>query len=54
MTVNERLYDSGLINQYLEAVKEKDIKTAIAILRLVDLGEENINAILKFDGMIDG
>lgn len=52
MTVNERLYVSGLINKYEKAVKEKDINTAIVILKAVDLGEENIRAILKFDGSI--
>ncbi len=52
MTVNERLYISGLIDKYYEAVREKDIDAAISILKAVDLGEENIKANLKFDGLI--
>ncbi|WP_276090960.1 hypothetical protein [Pedobacter sp. JY14-1] len=52
MTVNERLYVSGLSDGYYEAVKEKDIESAISILKAVDLGEENIKAILKFSGLI--
>jgi hypothetical protein len=52
MTVNERLYISGLIDKYHEAVMEKDIDAAISILKAVDLGEDNIRANLKFDGLI--
>nr|WP_199157287.1 hypothetical protein [Pedobacter sp. ASV2] len=52
MTVNERLYVSGLIDRYYKAVKEKDIDAAISILKAVDLGEKNIRAILEFDGLI--
>lgn len=52
MTVNERLYINGLIDKYYEAVREKDIDAAISILKAVDLGEENIRANLKFDGLI--
>lgn len=52
MTVNERLYISGLSDKYKEALKKKDINAAISILKAVDLGDENIKAILKFDGLI--
>lgn len=52
MTVNERLYISGLIDKYYEVVREKDINAAISILKAVDLGEDNIRANLKFDGLI--
>lgn len=52
MTVNERLYISGSIEKYDEAVREKDIAAAISILETVDLGEDNIRAILNFDGLI--
>lgn len=52
MTVNERLYISGLIDKYYEAVREKDIDAAISILKAVDLGEDNIMANLKFAGLI--
>ena len=51
MTVNERLYVSGLLGNYDKAVSEKDVNTAIAILKSVELGDENIKAILKFDGL---
>ena len=53
MTVNERLYVSGLSEKYYEAVEKKDIETAISILKAVDLGEENIKANLRFDGLIN-
>jgi hypothetical protein len=54
MTVNERLYFSGLISKYDEALKEKNINAIISILEAVNLGEENIRAILKSDGLILG
>ena len=53
MTVNERLHVSGLMHRYDEAVEKKDKDEAILILKSVDLGEENIRDILKFDGLID-
>jgi hypothetical protein len=52
MTVNERLYVSGLIDRFYAAVKEKDIDAAISILKAVDLSEENIKPILEFQGLI--
>jgi truncated hemoglobin YjbI len=52
MTVNERLYVSGLIDKFYESVKKKDINAAVFILKAVDLGEENIKAILKFNDLI--
>lgn len=51
MTVNERLYVSGLINEFYEAVQQKDVKKVIAILRAVDLDNESIKANLKFDNL---
>jgi DNA/RNA endonuclease YhcR with UshA esterase domain len=53
MTVNERLYVSGLIDKYYEAVKEKNVDAASSIHKSVDLGENNITAILKFDGLVN-
>ena len=50
-TVNDRLYVSGLIDKFYQA-KEKDKSTAITILKEVDLGEENIKAILQFNCII--
>jgi hypothetical protein len=52
MTVNERLYVSGLIDKFYDSVNKKDTDTAVLILEAVDLGEENIEAILKFNGLI--
>ena len=53
MTVNERLYLSGLLPKYNEAVKMKDIDAAISILKAVELDQQTIKANLKFDGLID-
>lgn len=52
MTVNERLYVSGLMNEFDKAVKDKDIERVKSILTEVDLtDEETINAILKQIGL---
>ena len=40
MTVNERLYVSGLMDEFDKAVKEKDITKVKAILKSVELNEE--------------
>ena len=53
MTVNERLYVSGLIDKYYEAVNEKNVDAASSILKSVDLRENNVRAILKFEGLVD-
>lgn len=53
MTVNERLYLSGLIDKYYEAVRGKDIDAVVSILKAVDLGDDNIRANLKFGGLIN-
>jgi len=47
MTVNERLYISGLLQKFDDAVKEKDINKIIKILKEVELEESSINPILK-------
>jgi hypothetical protein len=51
MTVNERLYASGLINKFDEAVAQKDIKKIISILKKVDLTDESIKPILERLGL---
>ncbi len=51
MTVNERLYISGLFDAYYEAVKERDVRLATAILEDVDLTVDNIIPILKSSGL---
>lgn len=47
MTVNERLYVSGLLGEFDKAVEEKNINKVIEILKKVDLPLESINTILK-------
>jgi hypothetical protein len=47
MTVNERLYISGLMEQFDKALVEKDRERLITILKEVELNQENINAILR-------
>ena len=47
MTVNERLYISGLMGNFDKAVKEMDIYEVTAILKNVELSDESIDPILK-------
>jgi hypothetical protein len=47
MTVNERLYVSGLLDKFDKAVKEKKVIEVIDILKLVGLRDESIKPILK-------
>lgn len=51
MTVNERLYVSGLMNEYDKAVKDKDAQRVRDILEKVDLTEVNIKPILEQLGL---
>lgn len=51
MTVNERLYVSGLMDKFDLAVKMKDVKAAKTILDNLELGEENVKAVLKHYGL---
>lgn len=46
MTVNERLYLSGLLNTFDEAVEERDKEKVRDILEQVYLTPENIDAII--------
>jgi len=52
MTVNERLYVSGLMDAFDKAVKEKDIPKVKSILENVELNEESIKPILKALGLL--
>jgi iron uptake system EfeUOB component EfeO/EfeM len=52
MTVNERLYVSGLMDAFDKAIKEKKIQKVKSILEDVELNEESINPILKAFGLI--
>lgn len=47
MTVNERLYFSSLIDKFDTAVTKKDVAEITAILKEVELSDDNINAILQ-------
>lgn len=47
MTVNERLYHAVLIDEFYESIEKRDSRRMIEILREVELGPENIKAILK-------
>jgi iron uptake system EfeUOB component EfeO/EfeM len=51
MTVNERLYLSGLLNEFDAAIKKSDVEKAIQILRQVELTNENIAPILESYGL---
>lgn len=47
MTVNERLYVAGLLDEYYKAIEKKDILSVKKILSKVDIDGENVTAILK-------
>jgi hypothetical protein len=47
MTVNERLYVSGLIKEFDKAVEEKNSTEAIRILREAELTDDSIKPILE-------
>ena len=46
MTVNERLYSSGLMDEFDEAVEKKDTEKVRSILERVELTEGSIKPIL--------
>lgn len=47
MTVNERLYVSGSMDEFDDAVKKKDIEKVRTILEKVELTEDSIKPILE-------
>lgn len=47
MTVNERLYVSGLIDEFDDAVEKNNIEKIRTILEKVELIEESIKPILE-------
>ncbi|MEM1223856.1 MAG: hypothetical protein AAGH40_13980 [Verrucomicrobiota bacterium] len=51
MTVNERLYVSGLMDEYDKSVNEKDAQRIREILEKVELTEANIKPILEQLGL---
>ena len=52
MTVNERLYVSGLSTAFYTAVKEKNVQEAREILEKVELTEPSIIPILQQLGLM--
>ena len=51
MTVNERLYVSGLMDEFDKAVEERDVERIRSILSNVELTEESIRPILEQLGL---
>lgn len=51
MTVNERLYASGLMDAFDKAVGEKNTAEVVRILHMVELGEDSIKPILEHLGL---
>jgi hypothetical protein len=51
MTVNERLYVSGNLQEFDEAVEERNIEKVVEILLRVDLNDTLIEPILKRLGL---
>lgn len=51
MTVNERLYESGLMDEFDKAVAERDVDKVISILTKVDLNAASIDPILEHYGL---
>lgn len=49
MTVNERLWATGLVAAYEEAAAKRDIEAMTKILKSVHLDNETIEANLRFD-----
>ena len=47
MTVNERLYVSGLMDEFDKAVEERDVDRIRGILSHVELTDESIEPILE-------
>lgn len=47
MTVNERLYESGLLNEFDEANKNGNIERMTQILKEVSVDDDSIVEILK-------
>lgn len=52
LTVNERLYISGLLNEFDRAVEEKSIVEIISILKIVELDDRSIKSILESKNLI--
>lgn len=53
MTVNERLYLSGLLDKFEKAIHEKDISKVRKVLTEVELTQPDIDDILKKHNLIE-
>ena len=51
LTVNERLYVSGLMEKFDKAVNEKNVDAIVSILKNVELTDLSIDPILKQLGL---
>ena len=51
MTVNEQLFLSGLMNNFANAVKDKNIDLLISILKEIELNDLAIETILNHFGL---
>ena len=51
MTVNERLYVSGLMEKFDKAIKEKNIDAIELIIKEVELNDLSIDPILEHFGL---
>jgi reverse gyrase len=51
MTANERIYVSGLMDEFDKAVSEKKTDEVIRILKTVELGDDSIEPILEQLGL---
>lgn len=51
MTVNERLYVGGFMDEFDKAVKDKDVDKIRSILKKVELTEPSIKPILESYGL---
>lgn len=52
MTVNERIYASGLVDECGKAVCDKNIAEVVRLLKEVELTDENIRPILESWGLL--
>jgi hypothetical protein len=51
MTVNERLYVSGLMDTFDKAIEEENVDQIILILKKIELTDLSINPILESYGL---
>lgn len=51
MTVNERLYEAGLMDDFYISIKEKNMDKAVSILKVVGLTDDLISPVLEFNGL---